>query len=80
MTTMAKRSPKPSDLNARASRIQAEGTGQVEVVEKNPHAVELGKLGGVARQRQFASKAARREAARKAANARWEAYRQAKAN
>ena len=69
----------PTDLNARAAAIVARATGSEKVVEKNPDAVALGKLGGAARAAQLKTKRERSEAGRKAVNKRWEAYRQAKA-
>jgi hypothetical protein len=37
----------PRDVNARAARIVAISTGQIEVSTKNPAAVALGRLGGL---------------------------------
>lgn len=58
------------DLNTRAAGIVAQATGQEpKPDEKNPHAVELGRLGGIARAQQM-SVERRREIAKKARNAR----------
>ena len=69
---MPKRSSKkPSDVNVLAADIVAEATGDSE---KNPHAVALGRLGGLkggpARKNKL-SKKRRSEIAKKAAQARW---------
>ena len=49
-----KRNPRPRDFNARAFQIMQEATGQAPKydpnapdVTKNPHAVALGRLGGL---------------------------------
>jgi hypothetical protein len=75
---MPKRSSKrPRDLNALASEIVAEATGekkQRQEPEKNPAAVELGRHGGLkggpARAAKLSPKK-RSEIAKKAAAARW---------
>ncbi len=68
---MPKRSSKrPQDVNVLAADIVEQATGD----DKNPHAVALGRLGGLkggkARAKKLTS-AERREIARKAAQARW---------
>ena len=69
---MPKRTSKPRDPNSMARAIVDEATGTAR--EKNPAAVELGRLGGrkggLARAANL-SKKARSEIAKKAANARW---------
>ena len=80
---MAKRSSKPKehDFAVTAFRVVQEATrdgkpeqGKPQEPEKNPHAVALGRLGGLkggkARAKKLTS-AERREIARKAAEARW---------
>lgn len=75
-----KRSPKPTDLNARAASVVAQATGAgPPVKEKNPHAVALGALGGEARAAQFKTQRERREAASNAAKARWAKWRERQA-
>jgi hypothetical protein len=77
---MPKRSSKkkPRDLNRLASAIVQEATGEAleePPSDKNPHAVALGRLGGLKGGRARAKKLTaeqRREIARKAAQARWE--------
>lgn len=74
---MAKRSKKPRDINALAYAVVQEATGegqQEPESDKNPHAVALGRLGGVKGGKARAKKlSARRrsEIAKKAARARW---------
>jgi hypothetical protein len=75
---MPKRSSKkPRDLNRLASAIVQEATGEAPEEapsDKNPAAVELGRLGGLkggpARAKKL-TKARRSEIAKKAAEARW---------
>ena len=80
---MAKRSSKPTDLNKRAAAIVAQSVdpddeGDDPYEGKNPHAVELGRLGGKkggkkggkARAEKLTAEE-RSEIARKAARARW---------
>ena len=72
---MPKRSSKrPQDVNVLAAGILAEATGGSE---KNPHAVALGRMGGLkggaARARKL-SKKRRSEIAKKAAQARWKKH------
>ncbi len=76
---MAKRSSKPTDLNKRAAAIVAQSTdpddeGDDPYEGKNPHAVELGRLGGKKGGKARAAKLTakqRSDIARKAAQARW---------
>lgn len=73
---MAKRSKKPRDIKALARAVVDEATGDEKPQEsqKNPAAVELGRLGGLKGGKARAKKlSARRrsEIARKAAAARW---------
>lgn len=71
---MPKRSSKPRDVNRLARAIVDQATGTER--QKNPAAVELGRLGGrkggLARAANL-STAKRKEIARKAAKARWAA-------
>ena len=73
---MAKRSKKPSDINALARAIVDDATGEAkpEDAGKNPAAVALGRLGGLkggkARAKAL-TKERRSEIAKKAAAARW---------
>jgi hypothetical protein len=73
---MPKRSSKPTDPNALAAQIVREATGDEKPRErqKNPAAVELGRLGGLkggkARAEKLSPKA-RHKIAQKAARARW---------
>ena len=73
----------PKDPNSRAFQIVQLATGETELPpepEKNPHAVALGRLGGVKGGKARAarmSKKARSDSARRAAAARW-AHRQKK--
>ena len=74
---MPKRSRKPTDLNRLASAIVQEATGEAPEEppsDKNPHAVALGRLGGLkggaARAKKLTPEQ-RREIARRAAEARW---------
>ena len=78
---MPKRSSKPRDLNKLAAAIAAEATGEAPEEppsDKNPHAVALGKLGGLkggpARAKKLTRKQ-RSEIAKKAAASRWAAVR-----
>jgi hypothetical protein len=76
-----KRNPRPRDVNARAFQIVQEATGQAPKYEpgapdvtKNPHAVELGRLGGLvggAARAAALSPKKRSEIAARAARARW---------
>jgi hypothetical protein len=76
-----KRNPRPRDVNARALQIVQEATGQAPKydpgapdVTKNPHAVALGRMGGLvggAARAAALSPAKRRQIAVKAAAARW---------
>jgi len=74
---MPKRSSKPRDLNKLAAAIAAEATGdkpEEPPDNRNPHAVALGKLGGMKGGKARAaklSKKRRSEIAKKAAEARW---------
>ena len=74
---MPRRSSKPRDLNRLAAAIAAEATGEAPEEppsDKNPHAVALGRLGGMKGGKARAaklSKKRRSEIARKAAEARW---------
>lgn len=74
---MPRRSSKPRDLNKVAASIAAEATGQAPEeapIDKNPHAVALGRLGGMkggkARGAKL-SKKRRSEIAMKVAETRW---------
>lgn len=73
---MPKRSSKPRDANALAAAIVGEATGtkKTEPDTRNPHAVALGRMGGLkggkARAEKL-SKKRRSEIAKKAAAARW---------
>lgn len=74
---MALRKKRPRDISQLAKAIVDEATGQAEPEPesaKNPHAVELGRLGGrkggKARAAKL-SKKRRREIAREAARVRW---------
>jgi hypothetical protein len=77
--TMPKRSSKkdtPKDTNELAAFIVEQGTTEPEESprEKNPHAVALGRLGGLRGGKARAERLTeeeRREIARKAARARW---------
>ena len=76
---MAKRSSKPTDLNKRAAAIVSQSVdpddeGDDPYEGKNPHAVELGRLGGSKGGKARAAKLTPEERsaiARKAAKARW---------
>jgi len=76
---MPKRSSKPRDLNKLAAAIAAEATGEKPEEppsDKNPHAVALGRLGGMKGGKARAaklSKKRRAEIAKKAAETRWRA-------
>ena len=76
---MPKRSSKPRDLNRLASVIVQEATGEAPEEpsdNRNPHAVALGRLGGMKGGKARAEKLTpeqRREIARRAARARWRA-------
>jgi len=73
-----KKPKRPRDTNKQASNIVGIATGQVAELlvdyEKNPHAVELGRLGGLkggkARAKAL-SKTKRKQIAQNAARARW---------
>ena len=77
---MAKWSSKPTDLNKRAAAIVAqsvdpEDEGDDPYKGKNPHAVELGRLGGKKGGKARAAKLTakqRSDIARKAARAKWD--------
>jgi len=69
---------RPTDINQRAKNIVDIATGEIEeikpVTEKNPHAVELGRLGGKKGGKSRANKLSpeqRKKIASDAANARW---------
>jgi len=82
---MARRKKRDHDFSVNALRVVHEATGQVEkqmepiqpelIDGKNPHAVALGRLGGLkggkARARKLTYEQ-RREIAQKAARARWQ--------
>jgi len=74
---MPKRSSKPRDLNRLASAIVEEATGEPPEEppsDKNPAAVELGRLGGLKGGKARAAKLSakrRSEIAKQAARARW---------
>jgi len=74
---MPKRSSKKQDVNVLAKSIVDEATGQEpekDYGDKNPAAVELGRLGGLKGGKARAAKLTpeqRREIARKAAQKRW---------
>ncbi|MGB6873365.1 MAG: hypothetical protein WBE46_04395 [Dehalococcoidia bacterium] len=79
---MAKHKKKEHDFAVTAFRVVQEATGQVEPEEigpesvegKNPHAVALGRLGGLKGGKARANKLTperRKEIARKAAESRW---------
>ena len=72
------KSKRPTDLNQLAKAIVDQATGQVPpaiaVKQKNPAAVELGRLGGLKGGKARAAKLTpkqRQEIAKKAASARW---------
>jgi hypothetical protein len=76
---MAKRSSKPRDLNSMAVAIVAQSVSDDPVPDpdegKNPHAVALGRVGGLKGGKARAAKLTaeqRSEIARKAAAARWQ--------
>jgi hypothetical protein len=77
---MPDRSKRPRDVNELAHRIMLESTGQAEKYEpeeqpKNPHAVALGRLGGLkggAARAAALSPKKRSQIAAKAARKRWE--------
>lgn len=78
---MPKRSSKkkqgPEDMNEAAFRVAREATSEApdEPDDKNPHAVALGRLGGLKGGKARAAKLTpkqRSEIAKKAARARWE--------
>jgi hypothetical protein len=84
LVSMAKRKKKEHDFAVTAFRVVQQATGQVEpkseeaepapIEGKNPHAVALGRLGGLKGGKARASKLTpeqRKEIARKAAEARW---------
>jgi hypothetical protein len=75
---MAKRSSKPRDLNSMAAAIVRQSTDEEDVPDpdegKNPHAVALGRAGGLKGGKARAAKLTseqRSEIARKAAAKRW---------
>ena len=72
---MEKLPKRPADLNRLAKAIVDEATGQAPPVrQKNPAAVELGRLGGLKGGKARAAKLSpekRSEIAKKAAKARW---------
>ena len=71
---MPKRSSKPRDVNRLAASIVAEATGDVAPDTRNPHAVALGRLGGLKGGPERAkrlTKKRRSEIAKKAARVRW---------
>jgi hypothetical protein len=76
-SSKAKRPKKPTDIVEMARSIVDQATGEAPKVEppaKNPHAVELGRLGGKKGGKARASKLTaeqRAEIAKKAATARW---------
>jgi hypothetical protein len=73
-----KKTKRPRDISQLAASIVAEATGEKRAEEtpsdKNPHAVALGRLGGLkggkARSEKLTKKR-KRDIAKKAANARW---------
>jgi hypothetical protein len=71
------RPPRPRDMNQLAKRIVDISVGEAEdkpIAEKNPHAVALGRLGGLRGGKVRAERLApakRREIARVAARSRW---------
>ncbi len=71
---MPKRSSKPRDVNALAASMVREATGEAPQDTRNPHAVALGRMGGLkggkARAEKL-SKKRRSEIAKKAARVRW---------
>ena len=78
---MAKRSSKPRDLNSMAAAIVAQSVSDEDVPDpyegKNPHAVALGRAGGLKGGKARAAKLSaeqRSEIARKAASARWASH------
>ncbi len=75
---MAKRSSKPRDLNSMAAAIVAQSTSDEPVPDpdegKNPHAVALGRAGGLKGGKARAAKLSperRSQISREAAEARW---------
>lgn len=66
---MAKRTPKPADLNRRAASVVAQAVGDGPA-EKSAGAVESGREGGKSRAARLTPKE-RSESARRAAAARW---------
>lgn len=71
---MPKRSSKPRDVNALARAIVDEATGGAKPDTRNPHAVALGRMGGLKGGKARAAKLSARkrsEIAKKAAAARW---------
>lgn len=70
---MAKRTPKPRDMNQRAAAVVAQATAEDDEGQApDPVAVEHGRQGGHARARRLTPEQ-RSESASKAARARWEA-------
>jgi hypothetical protein len=73
--SMPKRSRKPADLNRLAASIVDEATMETKGDEKDPAAVALGRKGGKKGGKARAAKLTpeqRSEAAKKAADARWQ--------
>lgn len=69
---MAKRTPKPRDMNQRAAAVVAQATSDDDEQVPDPVAVERGRQGGHARARRLTPEQ-RSQSASKAAKARWEA-------
>jgi hypothetical protein len=67
---MAKRTPKPADVNRRAVAVVAQATGEDEEPVKDAEAAAHGRNGGQTRAARLTPKE-RSEAAKKAADARW---------
>jgi len=71
---MPKRSSKPRDVNALARAIVDEATGEAPKDTRNPHAVALGRMGGLKGGKARAANMTperRAEIARDAARSRW---------
>jgi hypothetical protein len=77
MVKKSKKKKRPADLNLLAVSIVEDATNDQPMVDtngKNPHAVALGRLGGLKggkRRKEVLSKERRSEIAREAAAARW---------
>jgi len=77
MATITKKKKRPRDLNQLAYAIVQEATTEDQIqeeIQKNIHAMELGRLGGLKGGKARMSKLTpdeRRELARRAAKARW---------